>query len=127
MRSRSAAFLVLRAVCISVALCSSAVARSDDLAQDEELAYAIGVPASIYGYPTMDLYRTLYETCLDPAGERTKTLVWLSQQPVPPRQPAADSSAGLVRLTACLHSTYSPCRPFQSDPNTFGESHACTP
>lgn len=32
----------------------------------EELAYAIGVQAYVYGYPTMDLYRTFYENTLDP-------------------------------------------------------------
>ncbi len=32
----------------------------------EELAYTIGVQAYIYGYPTMELYRTFHENTLDP-------------------------------------------------------------
>lgn len=31
-----------------------------------EFAYTIGVQAYVYGYPTMDLYRTFWENCLDP-------------------------------------------------------------
>jgi hypothetical protein len=40
----------------------------------EELAYTIGVQAYIYGYPTMDLYRTFYENALDPNRGHNLTL-----------------------------------------------------
>lgn len=48
-------------------LASAARARALEPAQDEELAYAIGVQTYIWAYPMMDLYRTLWETALDPA------------------------------------------------------------
>lgn len=39
---------------------------NENVALNEELAYTLGVQAYLYGYPTMDLYRTFYEETLDP-------------------------------------------------------------
>lgn len=50
------------------------VAPATETAQDEELAFTIGVQAYIYAYPMMDLYRTLYETSLDPERDHDRTL-----------------------------------------------------
>jgi hypothetical protein len=52
----------------------TAAANALEPAQDEELAYASGVQAYIYGYPTMDLYRTMWETSLDPGRDHDRTL-----------------------------------------------------
>lgn len=41
-------------------------ARAIEPAQDEALAYAIGVQSYISRFPPMDLYRTLWETSFDP-------------------------------------------------------------
>lgn len=41
-------------------------ANAIERAQDETLAYSIGVQTYIYGFPMMDLYRTLWETSFDP-------------------------------------------------------------
>ena len=41
-------------------------ARAAEPAQDEDLAYAIGVQTYVNGFPLMDLYRTLWETSFDP-------------------------------------------------------------
>lgn len=49
-------------------------AAATEPAQDEELAYAIGVQAYIWSYPMMDLYRTLWETTLDPARGHDRSL-----------------------------------------------------
>jgi len=43
-------------------------------AQDEALAYAVGVQTYINGFPTMDLYRTLWETSFDPKRGHDRTL-----------------------------------------------------
>lgn len=43
-------------------------------AQDEELAYAIGLQAYIHGYPMMDLYRTMWETSFDPGRGHDRTV-----------------------------------------------------
>lgn len=49
-------------------------AGAAEMAQDEDLAYAIGVRAYIWAYPMMDLYRTLWETCFDPARGHDRTI-----------------------------------------------------
>jgi hypothetical protein len=49
-------------------------AGAAEMAQDEDLAYAIGVRAYIWAFPMMDLYRTLWETCFDPARGHDRTL-----------------------------------------------------
>lgn len=49
-------------------------AAASEPAQDEDLAYAIGVQAYVWAYPMMDLYRTLWETCFDPARGHDRTL-----------------------------------------------------
>ena len=43
-------------------------------AQDESLAYAIGVQTYTGGFPMMDLYRTLWETSFDPERGHDRTL-----------------------------------------------------
>jgi hypothetical protein len=49
-------------------------AGATEPAQDESLAYAIGVQAYISGFPLMDLYRTLWETSFDPNRGHDRTL-----------------------------------------------------
>lgn len=49
-------------------------ARAAEPAQDEALAHAAGVQAYIYGFPMMDLYRTLWETSFDPQRGHDRTL-----------------------------------------------------
>jgi len=49
-------------------------ATATEPAQDENLAYAIGVQTYISGFPLMDLYRTLWETSFDPERGHDRTL-----------------------------------------------------
>jgi hypothetical protein len=49
-------------------------ATAAEPAQDEALAYAIGVQTYINGFPMMDLYRTLWETSFDPKRGHDRTL-----------------------------------------------------
>lgn len=51
-----------------------APAQATEPAQDENLAYAIGVQTYINAFPVMDLYRTLWETTLDPGRGHDRTL-----------------------------------------------------
>ena len=51
-----------------------ASATETEPARDETLAYAIGVQTYIYGFPMMDLYRTLWETSFDPKRGHDRTL-----------------------------------------------------
>ncbi|MFZ4537286.1 DUF1254 domain-containing protein [Propionivibrio sp.] len=51
-----------------------APARATEPAQDEALAYSIGVQTYINGFPMMDLYRTLWETSFDPKRGHDRTL-----------------------------------------------------
>lgn len=53
---------------------SQVPARSLEPAQDEDLAYAIGVQAYIDNFAMMDLYRTLWETSFDPERGHDRTL-----------------------------------------------------
>jgi len=62
------------ALAVCIALGQSARAQADDHAQDENLAYAIGVQTYINGFPMMDLYRTLWETSFDPKRGHDRTL-----------------------------------------------------
>lgn len=62
------------AVLAGIMMTQAAPARSADQAQDEELAYAIGVQTYIGGFPMMDLYRTLWETSFDPQRGHDRTL-----------------------------------------------------
>ena len=50
------------------------MAQPEKVDHTEQLAYTIGVQAYIFGYPMMDLYRTLYETSLDPKRDHDRTL-----------------------------------------------------
>jgi hypothetical protein len=59
---------------LGAALALTAAAHALEPAQDEELAYASGVQAYIYGYPMMDLYRTMWETSLDPGRDHDRTI-----------------------------------------------------
>jgi len=56
------------------ATAASTPARSAEPAQDEALAYTIGVQSYINGFPMMDLYRTLWETSFDPKRGHDRTL-----------------------------------------------------
>ncbi|GAA0310730.1 DUF1254 domain-containing protein [Rhodovulum strictum] len=49
-------------------------AQATEPAQDEDLAYAIGVQTYISHFPLMDLYRTLWETSFDPGRGHDRTL-----------------------------------------------------
>jgi hypothetical protein len=49
-------------------------AAATEPAQDEALAYTIGVQSYIDAFPMMDLYRTLWETSFDPARGHDRTL-----------------------------------------------------
>lgn len=51
-----------------------APARATEPAQDEALAYSIGVQTYINGFPMMDLYRTLWETSFDPKRGHDRTV-----------------------------------------------------
>lgn len=70
--------LMTRAKGIVLALAASATlaqpAVANDSAQDEELAYSIGLQAYIGKFPMMDLYRTLWETSFDPDRGHDRTL-----------------------------------------------------
>lgn len=59
-------------VCLSFATASAAAATADET--NEKLAYSIGVQAYLYGQPLMDLYRTFYESTLDPERGHDRTL-----------------------------------------------------
>lgn len=48
--------------------------RAAEPAQDENLAYTIGVQTYISHFPVMDLYRTLWETSFDPQRGHDRTL-----------------------------------------------------
>jgi hypothetical protein len=56
------------------AVAAVAPARATEPAQDENLAYTIGVQAYISHFPLMDLYRTLWETSFDPQRGHDRTL-----------------------------------------------------
>jgi hypothetical protein len=59
---------------LSFATAASPPARAAEPAQDEALAYAIGVQTYINGFPMMDLYRTLWETSFDPKRGHDRTV-----------------------------------------------------
>lgn len=50
------------AASLLLAASATAPARAVEPAQDEAVAYAAGVQTYVYGFPMMDLYRTLWET-----------------------------------------------------------------
>ncbi len=68
---RCAFSIVTGVLCAIAAL---APARATEPAQDEALAYNIGVQTYIYGFPMMDLYRTLWETSFDPQRGHDRTV-----------------------------------------------------
>ncbi|MCB1498581.1 MAG: DUF1254 domain-containing protein [Bauldia sp.] len=66
---------VVATLLVLVGLGSSLMpASAAEPAQDENLAYAIGIQAYIDGFPMMDLYRTLWETSFDPDRGHDRTL-----------------------------------------------------
>jgi len=67
-------FILGCAVAVATLTVSQIPARSLEPAQDEDLAYAIGIQAYIDGFPMMDLYRTLWETSFDPDRGHDRTL-----------------------------------------------------
>ena len=68
---RCAFSIVTGVLCAIAAL---APARATEPAQDEALAYNVGVQTYIYGFPMMDLYRTLWETSFDPQRGHDRTV-----------------------------------------------------
>jgi len=70
---RSGATRLLLAVLL-LATASLVPARAIEPAQDENLAYTIGVQTYISHFPLMDLYRTLWETSFDPARGHDRTV-----------------------------------------------------
>ena len=64
--------MILPALALSVA--SAAPVRATEPAQDEALAYTIGVQTYIAHFPLMDLYRTLWETSFDPGRGHDRTV-----------------------------------------------------
>jgi hypothetical protein len=59
---------------LSFATAALAPARAAEPAQDENLAYTIGVQTYVSHFPLMDLYRTLWETSFDPKRDHDRTL-----------------------------------------------------
>ncbi len=59
---------------LSLAMATPSLARATEPAQDEALAYAVGVQTYINGFPMMDLYRTLWETSFDPKRGHDRTV-----------------------------------------------------
>jgi hypothetical protein len=72
LRASRLAGLMLAGLLLATA--ALAPARATEPAQDENLAYNIGVQTYIYGFPMMDLYRTLWETSFDPKRGHDRTL-----------------------------------------------------
>jgi hypothetical protein len=72
--SRAKASVVWIVTGLLLATAALAPARAAEPAQDEALAYAIGVQTYINGFPLMDLYRTLWETSFDPKRGHDRTL-----------------------------------------------------
>jgi len=66
------AFSTLASLVLATA--ALAPARATEPAQDENLAYAIGVQTYISSFPLMDLYRTMWETSFDPKRGHDRTL-----------------------------------------------------
>ena len=66
--------VLLLSTTLLLATTALAPAWAAEPAQDENLAYAIGVQAYISGFPMMDLYRTLWETSFDPKRGHDRTL-----------------------------------------------------
>lgn len=66
-----AVWIVTGLLCATAALIP---ARAAEPAQDENLAYTVGVQTYISGFPMMDLYRTLWETSFDPKRGHDRTL-----------------------------------------------------
>jgi hypothetical protein len=64
----------LIALCCALAVWMAGAVNATEPAQDENLAYAIGVQTYISGFPVMDLYRTLWETSFDPDRGHDRTL-----------------------------------------------------
>lgn len=68
-------WIVLGAVLTLMGLAASLMpASAVEPAQDEDLAYAIGVQTYVNHFPLMDLYRTLWETSFDPERGHDRTL-----------------------------------------------------
>jgi hypothetical protein len=61
-------------VAVAAAVASPVPATATEPAQDEDLAYAIGVQTYIGYFPLMDLYRTLWETSFDPERGHDRTI-----------------------------------------------------
>lgn len=67
-------FVIAGAVSLVGMTAPQAPAQATEPAQDEALAYAIGVQTYISHFPLMDLYRTLWETSFDPDRGHDRTL-----------------------------------------------------
>lgn len=75
-RWKGAAAAAILTLCLADAapVQPAAPAQTVEPAQDEALAYAVGLQAYIGGYPMMDLYRTLWETSFDPNRGHDRTV-----------------------------------------------------
>ena len=62
------------ALLMAIAATMHSSAMAHEPAQDEALAYTIGVQSYINAFPMMDLYRTLWETSFDPKRGHDRTL-----------------------------------------------------
>ncbi len=81
MRTKTSRFLqaVLFSICAGLLATNTwaqdkAKAAADAAIAQENLAYAVGVQAYLYGQPLMDLYRTFWEGTLDPKRGHDRTL-----------------------------------------------------
>jgi len=72
LRASRLAGLMLAGLLLATA--ALAPAQATEPAQDENLAYTIGVQSYINGFPMMDLYRTLWETSFDPKRGHDRTV-----------------------------------------------------
>ncbi len=72
--SRAKAYVVWIVTGLLCATAALVPARAAEPAQDEALAYTVGVQTYINGFPMMDLYRTLWETSFDPKRGHDRTV-----------------------------------------------------
>jgi hypothetical protein len=74
----TALFLLCSMLFVSSAFAQAKItpdeAKKEAAVAQENLAYAVGVQAYLYGQPLMDLYRTFWEGTLDPKRGHDRTL-----------------------------------------------------
>jgi hypothetical protein len=67
-------FILAAAATMAALVASASPLRATEPAQDEALAYAVGMQTYIAHFALMDLYRTLWETSFDPDRGHDRTL-----------------------------------------------------